>query len=302
MSRKIDESETISGNNLVESTASPTVDTSVPTFVGIGGQRTGSTWLHTLLQAHPDIYVPERRKEVGYFATRYHNGPEWYATFFQTAIQAGHYGAVGEITSTYLYHPLAPERIAAFSSIKKLLVIIRNPVDRAYSNYGMAIRDYGFNGSFRKYLETNPDVIARGHYSQHLARFLHCFTRDQITLLIFEDAVQNVARTKQVLASALHVDAQRFPQESGMTRANASYRPRFPQIHGVAARLAHNMRRRDWDRQVNILRSLGIKRLLRKGGEPLPPMQDEDRIFLESIYRDEADKVGRLFSIEIENW
>ena len=50
----------------------------LPTFLGIGVQRGGSTWLHTLLTSHPDVYLPTRRKEVRFFDRDYERGLKWY--------------------------------------------------------------------------------------------------------------------------------------------------------------------------------------------------------------------------------
>ena len=91
----------------------------LPNFIGIGAPRCGSTWLHDLLQSHPEVYMPERRKEVYFFNTHYERGPEWYEGFFPADSEAGSWRAVGEITPVYMYDPLVPARLASFSSVDR---------------------------------------------------------------------------------------------------------------------------------------------------------------------------------------
>ena len=85
----------------------------LPTFLGIGAARSGSTWLHRLLLSHPDIYVPRQRKELSYFDHDYDRGLAYYEAFFPPANQSSVYRAIGEVTPTYLYCAECPERIAA---------------------------------------------------------------------------------------------------------------------------------------------------------------------------------------------
>jgi hypothetical protein len=79
----------------------------LPNFLGLGAQRAGSSWLYKLLQTHPDIYLPERCKEVHYFDRYYYRGIKWYKNFFHTH---NSYKYTGEITPIYLYNTSVPEK------------------------------------------------------------------------------------------------------------------------------------------------------------------------------------------------
>ena len=63
----------------------------LPTFVGIGVPRAGTTWLHTLLEGHPQVYLPTRRKEVRFFDRHFEHGPDWYEGFFCPPDEAARY-------------------------------------------------------------------------------------------------------------------------------------------------------------------------------------------------------------------
>ena len=84
----------------------------LPTFLGIGVPRGGTTWLHALLETHPEIYMPSRRKEVRFFDAHFEQGTEWYESFFCGPEQRGMFRAVGEVSPQYIYCEDCPRRMA----------------------------------------------------------------------------------------------------------------------------------------------------------------------------------------------
>src|SRR5690349_3699828 len=113
----------------------------LPDFLIIGAQRGGTTSLYNYLQAHPNIHSASI-KEVHFFDRKFQKGVHWYRAHFPmrlTKVYAGrfrHEGFVtGEASPAYLFHPQVPERIARLLPRVKLIVLLRNPVDRAYSQY-----------------------------------------------------------------------------------------------------------------------------------------------------------------------
>ena len=104
-----------------------------PDFLIIGTQRGGTTTLFSLLSAHPGIFMPEE-KEVHYFDLNYQKVIDWYTEKFSTSVKAST-AITGEASPYYLYHPHVPARVAKDLPEVKLIVLLRDPVDRAYSNY-----------------------------------------------------------------------------------------------------------------------------------------------------------------------
>ena len=84
----------------------------LPNFLVIGAQRGGTTLLHRILDAHPEVYVPQRRKEIHFFDWYHERGADWYAGFFPGEGTA-RYRAIGEVTPDYLFEPQTPHRIRA---------------------------------------------------------------------------------------------------------------------------------------------------------------------------------------------
>jgi hypothetical protein len=273
----------------------------IPTFVGIGVPRAGTTWLHELLQAHPDIYVPSRRREINFFDLYYDRGLSWYAKFFPTPDESGRYRALGEITPYYFYGPSCPSRMAEVR-IGKLLLILRNPVDRAWSWYALMLRDGHFRGSFEAFLEqTRWPVIEQGSYSTFLKNYLDHFDRDQLLILVFEHALRDVPATKQRLAEFLGVERSRFPESAGNAVVNESYVPRSPKAYGLAVRAARALRRWDVDWVVNAAKRAGIKERFGKAGRA-EQMSPQTRELLHRRFEPEIDTLEHMLGESLDAW
>jgi len=168
-----------------------------PDFLGVGTQKGGTSSLYHLLKAHPGIYLPAE-KEIHYFTMHYSRGPRWYATHFQAA-QRGQ--CRGEITPFYLFHPDAPQRIHAFHRRMRLIVLLRDPVERALSHYFHA-RRHGFESlGLEEALSAEQQRLASGdpfHLQKHsylsrsdylpqLLRYEQLFPAAQLLILRSED-------------------------------------------------------------------------------------------------------------------
>jgi Sulfotransferase domain len=108
----------------------------LPSFLIVGGQRCGTSSLKRALSQHPGVFAPVLYKEVHYFDLAYHRGLGWYRSRFPLQTRewlTGTAGVAFESTPYYMFHPLAPERIARDLPGVKLLVLVRDPTERAYS-------------------------------------------------------------------------------------------------------------------------------------------------------------------------
>lgn len=118
----------------------------LPDFLIIGAQRAGTSSLFRYLASHPCV-IPSLRKEVGFFSRWYANRDRWYRAHFPTRMQVGLLGFLRrcriltfEATPDYLYHPYAAPRAASLVPNARIIVLLRNPVDRALSHYQHMVR------------------------------------------------------------------------------------------------------------------------------------------------------------------
>jgi hypothetical protein len=273
----------------------------LPSFLGIGVPRAGTTWLHELLGSHSEVYVPSRRKELSYFDLHYERGVNWYRKFFPPERELGRYRAIGEITPYYCYCEACPARIAGVG-IEKLVLILRHPVDRAWSYYGQKIRNGMFRGSFEEFLEQPQwPVIDQGHYSRYLKRYLQHFDRQQILVLLFEEALSDLATTKRVLANFLGISPSGFGTTDRGDPVNPSYVPRSPLLYGIAFRISKVCRRYDLDWVVNAAKRLGVREAFGATGK-LRPMEIETRTHLDRLFQPEISELERLLDRRLDVW
>ena len=162
-------------------------------------QKGGTTSLQRLLEHHPGAFLPPA-KELHYFSLHYNQGEAWYRQQFAGAA-AGQ--RCGEITPYYLFHPAAPQRIAALLPNVKLVVLLRDPVERALSQYFHSVR-LGLeplaleqalaaeeqrlaapDGHHRSHQEHS--YLARSRYERQLPLWEVLFAPEQLLVLRSED-------------------------------------------------------------------------------------------------------------------
>ncbi len=273
----------------------------LPSFVGIGSPRAGTTWLYNLLSSHPDVFMPQLRKEINFFNLNYEKGIDWYGRFFPENEIKGHYRAIGEISPHYLYCDHCPQRMAGIKSIQKLVIQIRNPSNRAFSYYQLRIKNTNFTGTFREFLDSRPETLDEGFYSKYLKNYLKIFSREQILVLVFEQMFRDLDETKKTIAQYFDVDLNKFPAEAGAEKINQSYLPRAPKVYSITHHFAHFLRNNDLDGLVNWTKRTGINRFFGQG-KKLLKIDPDTLEFLLGIYRSEKDELESLLGIDLSCW
>jgi hypothetical protein len=186
-----------------------------PSFLIIGAQRCGTTSLYKSLAQHPAVLPAVLHKGVHYFDTAYDRGFGWYrghfplnATARRVAHRVGSEPITGESSPYYMFHPLAAQRIASDLPDVRLVALLRDPVERAYSAYTHE-RARGFEAepSFARALELEPERLAgeeerlradphyvshhhqhnayltRGRYAEQLERVAGLVGRDRLHVI-----------------------------------------------------------------------------------------------------------------------
>jgi hypothetical protein len=183
----------------------------LPDAMIIGAMKSGTSSLHYYLTQSPQVIAP-LRKEVHYFDLNFARGESWYRANFGLA---GQEGVNVDSSPYYLFHPEVPQRAHALVPDAKLIVLLRDPVRRAYSHYWHE-RDKGREPlSFEDAIAAESDRIerdherlargeierseahqyfsylARGRYAEQLERWLRVYPREQLLVLRFEDLVRD---------------------------------------------------------------------------------------------------------------
>lgn len=170
-------------------------------FICVGAQKAGTSTLHDILQQHPAINFP-KRKETHFFRDdeKYNAGVKNYFDLFEDKPGAEYYG---EIDPEYLYFEHCAQRIKETFGDLKILAILRNPVDRAYSHYLMTksrgLEDLSFNEAIQSekdrlashFDHINYSYLARGRYSAQLERFEDIFGKENVKTFLFDDFISD---------------------------------------------------------------------------------------------------------------
>ena len=189
----------------------------LPDFIIAGAPRSGTSWLYVLAGRHPQLamaapMVPEPKFFL--IDELWRRGIDYYSTKWFDPLPAGR--VLGEKSANYLESSEAAERMCRVLPRVKLIFLLRNPVDRAYSNYLWSRQNGLETETFERALalETQREqdlapnlryarphaYFARGLYAEHLPRFYDRFPREQILVLRHED----VETCPEIVAAALH--------------------------------------------------------------------------------------------------
>jgi hypothetical protein len=221
----------------------------LPDFLVVGAMRSGTTSLARWLGAHPEVFVSPR-KEVHYFDLNYERGPGWYASHFA---DAGDAKAAGEATPVYMYRPEVPGRIAGLLPSARLVVVLRHPVDRAWSHYWLNREKRRERLSFEDALAAEPERLAtaptpwtwayvdRGRYVEQLERLASLFPASQLHVLLFDDLANDPAGTFAAVTRFVAVDDGVVPPAVGR-RANAYRRVRSGRVADLTRRWPSRLR------------------------------------------------------------
>lgn len=222
----------------------------LPDALIIGGQRCGTSSLYKYLGRHPNV-APSLRKEIEYFSTDYAKGDRWYQAHF--AMQARRATAerfrgaflTFEATPDYIFDPRAPERAAALVPDAKLIAMLREPAERAVSNYYHNVRhgledlelepalraeDERVAGEVERAL-TEPEYqalplrrfsyVGRGRYAEQLERWLAHFPEEQLLVVRSEDLFAKPSETFARILGFLGLPSWEPPEFRNYSYTNA---------------------------------------------------------------------------------
>lgn len=202
----------------------------LPRFLIIGAPKAGTTSLFRYLAQHPQV-VEGRRKEVHYFDIRYSRGEAWYRSHFPTERQLAGGRITGEGSPYYLCHPQAPRRMAALLPAARLIVLLRNPVERAISHYFHSVRNdrepLPIDGAMAAEEQRTAAVYERmrrdpaadsrqhrwfaykgtAHYREQLDTLLQHYPREQVLILKSEDLFADPQQVLDQVCRHIGLDA-----------------------------------------------------------------------------------------------
>lgn len=298
-----------------------------PSFFLLGASKAGTTSLHYYLAQHPDILMSDP-KEPPFFRLEYERGPDWYwRTYYRR--YAGH-RAVGDGAPQNLHLPFVAPRIAATAPDARLIVLCRDPVDRAVSawrhNVRVGVEALPFaaaveknlrrlergdtldaEDSVRRYLEIGRRegnaglqreygfYVEPGHYADSIARYRRLFGADRQLLLFFDDLVADPAALSARVVSFLGLPAHPLRDS----------RPQNEATSAGAARLNSLLARLPGVRLVSPELRIRVRALVGRAGKRAAPPPPVDPLALRQLadhYRPHNQRLAELTGRDLAGW
>lgn len=294
----------------------------MPNFLIIGAAKSGTISLYRYLEQHPQVYLSPV-KETEFFAFE-GNAVEFLGPGFNLRTPAitdledyvalfegvGNEIALGEASPVYLYSPKAVGRIAHYIPYAKMIAILRNPVDRAYSQFVHNIRDGieplddfdkaigAENGRVRDRWFWGYHYVRAGFYFDQLERYFSRFSRSQVRIYLFEDFVRDPLTLVHDLFRYLEVDDVFRPDLS--VKYNVSGFPRSPLLHRLLTKPS---------RTKNMLKAAlpeemcrQVKHVIRNRNLAKRQISQETRVRLIETYRNDVSKLEALIQRDLSAW
>ncbi len=307
----------------------------VPDFIICGAMKCGTTTVHHLLGLHPRVFIPA--SEINFFDmddlmqhsdffVRAENGwrvPDiaedparywkWYSRFF---LDAPSDSIVGEDSTCYLPSRKAPLRIAAQEKRIKLVVCLRHPTNRAYSQYWHLLRMGRALFSFEDTLRYNPhDVIDRSLYLPQIENLLRHIPRERVFFFVLEQFLWEKERVARRLCSFLGIPFEDFPFNALDTYPDPGGYPKSIRLQIFKNRFLRQYGNRSYlgklpyDTEVGT-EPIRVSRLLNKihgKSNPVskgkaPEMNRETQKFLDRFFERESDGINELVGDKITDW
>jgi len=271
----------------------------LPSFFVIGPPRTGTTWLHEVLQGH--AVLPSPTKETRFFDRHFHRGLDWYRSHFPQVVNGQR---MGEIAPTYFASIEAAERIARVVPNSKVVCVFRDPVQRVLSLYKLK-RAYGLiPWTFEQAMVCDPEMRESSKYASRLKDWQNTLGRDQVLVTFFEDLCE---QSQSYLDRFVDfIDIPRFPltASQGM-RIHASEtmtHPRSYQRTRGATTMADWFKARRLDRLVAAVRNSPLRKLFLGGGPPFSEVPKETVLRLYQLFRCEVEELESMLNRDLSAW
>jgi hypothetical protein len=267
----------------------------LPQFMVIGAVKAATTWISEQLRHHPALWLPEA--EPHFFSSEYHRGLDWYGSLFEDAPPDR---IVGEKSADYLAHPDAAGRLAQVLPGIPMIVQLRDPVDRAYSDYCMLYRRGMVGSDPRRYLDGSDPAGVRflegGRYARHIQRLFDHLPDIRLKVILYEDIRSHPEAVIEEVCRHIGVPTHITPR-AVETRSNDSRAAMLPL---PMRRLLRRARPALDPLRTNPLLAgarAAIARPIR-----YPPFTDELKADLRDFYHDDIRALGELLGRDVTGW
>ena len=291
-----------------------------PNFLIIGVQKSGTTSIYNYLGQHPQVYMSPIKetnflekdwekvgKEQGIYNS---NGIDTWEKYCQLFAGSKDEIALGEASPNYLFHYRSSvERILKYVPEAKLIAILRNPIERAYSDYLMHIRDeIGEQLSLKTEIELRPKssfLLKKGFYYTQLQYYFEHFDKSQLKIYLYDDLKANPVKLMQDLYKFIGVDSSFCPDMSEKVQTAQIPKSRLvnrllKRQNPVRSFAAKTLKLFLPEARRQKIRSQLIK--LNSDGKEKAKLSQEEREILQDLYQEEIVSLQELIGRDLSSW
>ncbi len=305
----------------------------IPDFIICGAMKSGTSTLHYILNQHPHIYIPDneifffniddlfQHSDFNYFdGGNWHTQEldddpvkfwKWYSSHFDSA-DANQ--TIGEDSTTYIASEIAAKRIRVQNKLIKLIIILRHPTVRAYSEYLHMVRTgraiYNFENTIRY---TPYSILYRSLYFDQLKRFFKHVSKKQVKVVIFEQFLVKKYDLLREICVHIGVDYDLFPKDSMDAHKNKALIPKYPGIQILKNRYFREVGNLHYYSNLPVKptssnkRKAIILRLINKAHSILnpltdvkpPKMKDSTKQFIDDFFKRELTGINELLGKDV---
>lgn len=280
-------------------------------FFIVGAAKAGTTSIFDTLDQHPQIFFPND-KEPHFFGDQRPRGKRGlyntFADYMKLFGKADKGQLCGEASTAYLYSETAPVEIYRHNPDAKILILLRNPVDRAYSLYWHHRRDFTEHFSFEDALDHEERRISEkdgfgfhylksGFYHDQIERYLKIFGEKNVKVILFEEICNSYSETIQTICDFLSVEVN-FDYSQGISNKSGVHKNKL-----IAYFFASN----NWFRRtLKFLLPESFARyrikIVQKNLVKSPPMRPETHAALTTYFTKDLKKLEKLLNKDLSHW
>ncbi len=285
-------------------------------FLGLGAEKSGTTWLFAALKKHPDVFMPDS-KELYYFNHDYWHRPNvknyrfdkpvsWYLSFYDDATPQQW---KGEICPAYLMDQFAARKIHAFNPDVKLFAMLRNPIERAFSQYLFYIQigELDSKTTFTEAIKTHKEILTRGLYHEQLERYYSMFPSANLLVMLLDDLKKDSTLLLQRVQK--HLGLREYIPDDIDDAVNVSMVPRFELLNRIYAKGKYYARKYSLNRLLDFLNATGVADALNslryKNFRPAPIKRSIDPATaweLKPFFRADIERLESLLGRDLDTW
>jgi len=274
------------------------VNRQLPEIIGAGPGRTGTTWLHRVLEGRVDL--PYGVKETQFFNTFYNKGIDWYAHHFRYATGDR---KIAEICP-YFFQPLAPDRIKTHIPNCRIITTLRDPVQHSFSAYKLVVHFAWARGSFDEVLKSRPNLGSGNRYASHLKKWFDLFGRENVLVTMYDELRAEPQSYLDRVTDFIDIDRIVLSSrpEIGDDVHSFARTPRSHKLARIARKMMYRLQGHQAYGAINLLERAGVWNFCYGGGEPFGHLSEEQEQRLRDRYLPEVEQLEELLRIDLSAW